>query len=220
MQVKKTMAILGNGHTISGLVAIQTNTGYPKDKDWGFIGYARSLSISDFHMKDSYIGDGPSTVYHGVGGFAGSAYVTVTGSSFDGRVNAVSRETGGFVGSCDYRVEIKRSYNEAAVHASTAGGFVVEVYNSGKTIHITESYNKGTISTNSWSNDASGFVGHVSMSYVIIYNAYNAGDILVSNNSGSLVGTNQLGGTGPGTIYIYNTFNIGKMYGAADDIKV
>ncbi|MBP5246486.1 MAG: hypothetical protein J6Z31_01330 [Fibrobacter sp.] len=241
-QIKKTMTILGNGHTISGLVAIQTNTEYPRDKDWGFVGYAKSIAISDFHLKDAFIGDGPSTVYHGVGGFVGAGYVTVMGSSFDGRVNAASRETGGFVGDgsafitngrvggkvsggtaggfvgkCDYRVEIKRSYNEAAVHASQAGGFVGEVYNSGKMIHITESYNKGTISTNSWSNDASGFVGHVSMADVIIYNAYNAGDILVSNNSGSLVGTNQLGGTGPGTLYIYNTFNIGKMYGAADD---
>ena len=234
--ISNGMTILGNGHTISGLVAIQTNNGYPKNEDWGFIGYASSLNISDFHMKDSYIGDGPSSVYHGVGGFVGSANATITGSSFDGRVESESRETGGFVGDgsatvthgrvggkvsggtaggfvgkCAYRVDITKSYNEAAVHGRTAGGFVGEAYNSGRTIHITESYNKGAIS-----GGASGFVGHVSMAYVIIYNAYNAGDILGSGSSGALVGTNQIGGTGPGTLYIYNTFNIGKMYGAAD----
>lgn len=222
--------IKGNGHTISGLVAIQPT----KHDHWGFVGYAdRSITISKLHIRDAFIRDFGSSG-HGCGGFVGTAYGTLiaTESSFSGVVNS-SQPTGGFVGDGSAKIsnsavfgnisgsdaggfvgnvkssaEITRSYNEALIYSANAGGFVGNVSNPGKRAIISESYNVGKIKTTSWDKAAGGFVGSLFMGEVVLYNVYNAGDILEAEKSGALVGQNLL--NSPGTVKVANSFNIGK----------
>jgi hypothetical protein len=118
--------------------------------------------------------------------------LTVIANSYNsGFVAAFSNEAGGFVGdlASTEKVFIQNSFNLGQVHStsSAVGGFIGELGSSSHetttaTTYITNAYNAGYISTQSYFDDEKGgLIGQVNNDrHVIITNSFNVGSFSVS----------------------------------------
>lgn len=118
--------------------------------------------------------------------------LTVIANSYNsGFVAAFSNEAGGFVGdlASTEKVFIQNSFNLGQVHStsSSVGGFIGELGSSSHetttaTTYITNAYNAGYISTQTYFDDEKGgLIGQVNNDrHVIITNSFNVGSFSVS----------------------------------------
>jgi hypothetical protein len=118
--------------------------------------------------------------------------LTVIANSYNsGFVAAFSNEAGGFVGdlASTEKVFIQNSFNLGQVHStsSAGGGFIGELGSSSHetttaTTYITNAYNAGYISTQTYFDDEKGgLIGQVNNDrHVIITNSFNVGSFSVS----------------------------------------
>jgi len=201
--------IKGNGHSISGLFVKQDDS---EHKDIGFFGTFGG-TIEDLHIKDSYIEDGHSTVYHYVGGFVGENYakgntrygITIKKSTFSGTVlSRSSFGVGGFIGLNDAGTIIEESHMSGKVTGkSYIGGFIGEADD----VTIKRSFNKATIETTN--RNAGGLVGYVSGNFLCnikITESYNKGNVKGYESAGGLVGY-----AGYAESEIVNSYNSGTL---------
>ena len=185
--------IKGNGHSISGLFIKQEN----KDNQLGFFGHFGGR-IEDLHIKDSYVEDGHSSVYHYVGGFCGenagagnTRYgIRFIKSSFSGTVRSESyMAIGGFVGNLDAMAFIEDSKMSGKVLGkSYMGGFVGQTDSD---VSITRSFNEAAIGSENTSGTAAGFVGYASGTFspdINITESYNKGSVTSSDAAAGFIG--------------------------------